>query len=113
MSRITAESADARGIRFSICDRSGAEVGHAYLYIMKNDLHEEPFGLMENVFIKAAHRGKGYGKSLIQQVINRARREGCYKLLATSRHSNDKVHDLYTGLGFTSHGLEFRKDFKS
>ena len=38
----------ACGIRFSI--RSDAEeVARAYLYVMHNDLHDAPFGLLEDV----------------------------------------------------------------
>jgi hypothetical protein len=35
---------------------------------------------------------------------------GCYMLIATSRHSRPKVHDLYRRLGFEDHGIEFRMD---
>ncbi|MEO0537352.1 MAG: hypothetical protein AAF215_26285 [Cyanobacteria bacterium P01_A01_bin.123] len=35
----------------------------------------------------------------------------CYKLIATSRTSRPKVHDLYQRLGFTQQGFEFRIDF--
>lgn len=35
----------------------------------------------------------------------------CYKLIATSRTSRPKVHELYHRLGFTQHGVEFRIDF--
>jgi len=100
----------SRGIRFSL-RKAGVEIGHAYLYLMTNDLHDEPFGLMEDVFIEEEHRGHGGGTKLVRKILQMAKREGCYKLLTTSRHSNDRVHDLYTRLGFSSHGLEFRKDF--
>jgi hypothetical protein len=36
----------AHGIRFSISGAYG-EVARAYLQVMRNDLHEEPFGLLE------------------------------------------------------------------
>ncbi|WP_175561117.1 hypothetical protein [Hydrococcus rivularis] len=37
----------AKGIRFSIED-NGLEIARAYFYLMYNDLHDEPFGLLEN-----------------------------------------------------------------
>lgn len=100
----------SRGLRISVT-RAGVEVGHAYLYFMTNDLHDEPFGLMEDVFVSESVRGQGFGTRLVKKTLQLAQKEGCYKLLATSRHSNDRVHALYTRLGFSSHGLEFRKDF--
>jgi GNAT superfamily N-acetyltransferase len=102
----------ARGIRFSI-RRDGGEVARAYLYLMTNDLHAAPFGLMEDVHVAESERGGGLGTALVNQVIAAAREAGCYKLIATSRASRPKVHALYERLGFTSHGLEFRMDFEA
>ncbi len=100
-----------QGIRLAISDDSGAEQGHAYLYIMYNDLHQRPFGLMEDVFMEESARGKGYGTQLLERLIQEAKNQHCYKLIGTSRDSRPKVHQLYQRLGFTSHGREFRMDF--
>lgn len=98
------------GIKFFV-KLNDKEVGRAYLYTMKNDLHREPFGLLEDVFIDENLRGRGMGTKLIKQVIKKAKEIGCYKLIATSRHSRLKVHDLYIRFGFKNHGIEFRMDF--
>lgn len=100
----------SRGIRVSIT-KAGVEVGHAYLYVMTNDHHEKPFGLMEEVFVAEEHRGQRFGTKLVRKIIQLAKKEGCYKLLAASRHSSHAVNDFCAKLGFSSHGLEFRKDF--
>jgi GNAT superfamily N-acetyltransferase len=97
----------ARGIRFSIKGPSG-EIARAYLYVMTNDLHTEPFGLLEDVFVDESQRGSGLGTALVQEVITAAREAGCYKLVATSRASRPKVHELYERLGFQNYGIEFR-----
>jgi len=95
------------GFKFSL-ERSGKEVARAFFYIMRNDLHKEPFGLLEDVFVEESFRGKGLGSKLVKEVIEKARECRCYKLIATSRHSRPKVHDLYERLGFQNWGLEFR-----
>ncbi len=87
------------------------EIARAYLYILKNDLHEQPFGFMEDVFIDEEYRGRGIGSKLVRAVIEEARNSGCYKLICTSRHEKPDVHSLYEKLGFKNHGLEFRIDF--
>lgn len=98
------------GIKFYV--KSGeAEVGRAYLYLLSNDLHEQPFGFMEDVFVEETQRGSGIGSRLVQRVIDEARVRGCYKLICTSRHEKPKVHELYKTLGFKDHGKEFRIDF--
>ena len=86
-------------------------VARAFLYIMKNDLHEKPFGLMEDVWVDDALRGQGFGTKIVEELIKEAKARGCYKLIATSRRSRDKVHKLYERLGFTSWGYEFRMNF--
>jgi GNAT superfamily N-acetyltransferase len=101
----------AYAIKF-IAEENGKQVGRAFLYIIYNDLHEEPYGLMEDVFVEEECRGQGIGKQLINLLIQEAKDIGCTKLLATSRHSRIKVHELYESFGFKNHGIEFRMDFK-
>jgi GNAT superfamily N-acetyltransferase len=105
--RIDRAEQPARGIRFSIGNERG-EVARAYLYVMTNDLHDAPFGLLEDVFVAESERGGGLGTALVNEVIAAAREAGCYKLVATSRASRPKVHELYERLGFANYGIEFR-----
>lgn len=78
---------------------------------MQNDLHQEPFGLMEDVYVDESQRGEGLGTQLVNEIVAAAKEEGCYKLIATSRDSRPNVHELYRHLGFLDHGREFRIDF--
>lgn len=78
---------------------------------MKNDLHEVPFGLMEDVFVDETLRGQGIGTKIVQKLIEVAKEKKCYKLICTSRYSKPKVHELYEKIGFKDHGKEFRIDF--
>lgn len=107
---ITQETNQCSGIRISLRD-GDKEVGRAFLYIMRNDSHTQPFGFMEDVYVTDKVRGQGLGTLLVQSIIKLARDSGCYKLIATSRHNRERVHRLYTNLGFHNHGTEFRIDF--
>ncbi len=100
----------ADGIKLYI-EENNTEIGRAYLYILRNDLHEKPFGIMEDVFIDEKCRGLGIGSQLVNALISEAKAQDCYKLICTSRHEKPKVHKLYEKLGFKNHGLEFRIDF--
>lgn len=108
--KFTRNEANCSGIRIACTDDQGREIGHAFLFVMRNDLHDRPFGLMEDVHVEEDRRGQGIGSLLVHRVIAAARELNCYKLIATSRNSRDKVHRLYQTLGFTSHGQEFRID---
>ena len=105
--KITTNEVKAKGIKFSVVE-SDREVARAYLYLMHNDLHPEPFGLLEDVYVIENKRGEGLGTKLVNRVIEAAKKQGCYKLIATSRKSRPKVHQLYKRLSFEEHGLEFR-----
>lgn len=108
---ILQEKVDACGIKFFVEDK-GVGVARAYLYILRNDLHEHPFGLMEDVYVDEKLRGQGLGRDLVKRVIAEARAQDCYKLICTSRYGKeDSVHALYVRLGFADHGKEFRIDF--
>ncbi|HTE48893.1 MAG TPA: GNAT family N-acetyltransferase [Candidatus Paceibacterota bacterium] len=89
---------------------NSALLGSAYLYIMFNDLHKEPFGFLENVFVQEVNRGSGIGKKIVQAAIEEAKIQKCYKIICTSRSDNSAVHTFYNKLGFSDYGKEFRLD---
>jgi len=105
--RIKRKQIHSKGVRISI-NEGGKEIAHAYLYIMQNDRHEEPFGLIENIFVEEASRSKGHGTELLEKLIKEAQKGGCYKIIATSRHARETVHRWYEKLGFEDYGVEFR-----
>ena len=109
--QLTITRAPASGIRITRAVK-GKVIGRAFLYILWNDLHDRPFGFMEDVFVEPEHRGSDVGTALVKRVIAETRKRGCYKLVATSRYERDRVHALYLKLGFKDHGKEFRIDFK-
>lgn len=100
----------ARGIRFSETSE-GVEIGRAYLYVLQND-SPRVFGLLEDVYVDELARTSGVGRRLVEAVIARARKEGCYKLIATSRDDGTRqtVHAWYLRIGFRDYGKEFRMD---
>ncbi len=97
----------AFALKFTI-EEAGREVGRASLYLLFNDLHIEPYGLLEDVFVQEEYRGKGYARELIYAVIEEAKKQKCYKLIATSRESRSEVHAMYQKYGFEKYGFEFR-----
>ena len=101
------ETISAQGIKLSV-EIEGKGAARAYLYIMRNDLHQKPFGLLEDVFVDESLRSQGIGTELVNKIIEEAKKNDCYKIVATSRNSRPRVHELYKRLGFEEWGLEFR-----
>lgn len=109
--KVIKQRSAANGLKFTTSDSQGREIARAYLYLLRNSLHPEPFGLMEDVYVDEQYRSQGLGTQLVKAIIAAAKKSGCYKLIATSRESRVDVHELYQHLGFVDYGREFRIDF--
>lgn len=110
MKLIKKEITDTVGVKISV-EEDGREVGRVRLYVLKNDVHEKPFGFLEYVIIDEAYRSKGYGNLLVEEIIKVAQERGCYKLICTSRFGKEQIHAWYEKFGFKQHGVEFRMEF--
>ncbi len=86
----------------------GREIGRAFLYILKNDLRDQPFGYFEDLFVDENYRKQGVGTKIIKELIKLAKENNCYKIVATSRHESENVHRLYKKIGFEDFGKEFK-----
>ena len=108
---IQSKDVSGHGVKLYV-EHDGQEIARAYVYIFRNDLHDRPFGLMEDVHVDDPFQRKGIGTNLVERVIAIAREQGCYKLICTSRYGKENsVHKMYLDLGFRDHGKEFRIDF--
>lgn len=107
---LKSQDIQSKAIRFSLED-NGQEIGRVFLYLIQNELHPVPYGLLEDLFVVESHRNQGVGRQLVEKVIVAAKENHCTKLLATSRHGRDELHAWYERLGFKNHGVEFRMDF--
>ncbi len=102
---------ESRAINLFV-ERDGKQVGRVSLFLIYNDLHKEPYGFIEDLYVEEESRGEGIGTALIKEIINEAKSRNCYKLIATSRFEREKLHKYYLKFGFKSYGYEFRLDLK-
>lgn len=98
-----------RGVRL-VAKNNDQEIARAVIYFLKNELHSQPFGFIEDVYVDEVFRGRGIGSALVKELVNIAKANECYKIIMTSRYANEKVHKLYNKLGFMNWGKEFRMD---
>ena len=91
---------------------NGQEIARASIFLIKNGLHNEPYALLEDVFVQEQFRSQGYGIKVVKAAIEEAKKESCYKIIGTSRYGREKVHEFYKKLGFQDYGKEFRLDMK-
>ena len=85
----------------------------SHLYVLESDgqfigmttlcLYQCPTGWkawIEDVVVDQNYRGKGYGKVMIEKVIELCRNKGNVTLMLTSRPSRVAANQLYQSLGF-------------
>lgn len=106
------EELTSKAIKVTLNDpKTKKPVARAFVYLIKNELHDAPYGLLEDVYVLEECRGKGLGKKIVRHAIDAAKQAGCYKLIATARYSKGWLVPFYEGLGFKKWGTEFRMDF--
>lgn len=88
------------------------KIAWGYLYVIFQDRHAEPYGLLENVYVEAERRNKGLGRTIVRALIAEAKKQRCYKIIGTSKAANTNAHRFYERLGFKNVGYEFRMDLK-
>ena len=105
--RINKKIIPIQGIKLFI-KKDGEEIARAFLYILKNDIRGKKFGYLEDVFVDENFRDQGIGTKLLKKVIIEAKKNNCYKIVATSRKGKKKVHAFYEKMGFKNFGIEFK-----
>lgn len=109
--KISQKPAEASGIKFFII-KDGKEIARAFLYVMRNDIRNDIFGYLEDLFVEEEFRGQGIGTQLVNVVIDKAKQLGCYKLELNTQLENKGAQKLYKKMGFKNLGLEFKMYFK-
>ena len=108
--KIKTKNITSTGIKV-ICEIDKKEVGRAYLYLIKNDLHKKPLGYLEDVFVEKEFRGQGISLKILNKIFELSKENNCYKLVCTSRYGKEKIHKYYEQLGFEITGKSFRMNF--
>lgn len=75
----------------------------------------QPFGVVENVVVTQAMRGRGIGRLLLSRVEQLAVANDCTKLMLLSSTSREAAHSFFRRCGFagdTKHAfVKYRRQF--
>lgn len=85
---------------------NGEVIGRVRFFVLFNELHESPFGLMEDLFVEEDNRNRGIGEALVKAALEEARKNKCYKFVFTC--SRQELYGWYEKQGFVKYGAEFR-----
>jgi GNAT superfamily N-acetyltransferase len=95
------ELLDRDGVRVFVADIGYGPIATCTLIIVPNLTRGgRPFGFIENVVTHAAVRGHGHGRALLDEALNTAWRQGCYKVMLLTGRKDEAVWRFYEGAGF-------------
>lgn len=91
-----------------VAEEAQQVIGTFALLIMDNLAHRgTPSGVVEDVVVSAAHRGRGIGGAMMRFAMARCALHGCYKMALSSNLKRTAAHAFYDSLGFERHGFSF------
>lgn len=83
-----------------VAETDGEVAGSVVLVIVPNLGHGgAPYAVVENVVVDEAWRGRGIGKALMEEAVERARLAGVYKLALCSNVEREEAHRFYLAAG--------------
>lgn len=77
-------------------------IGFALFFHNFSTFVSKPGIYLEDLFVKESHRGKGYGKKLLLQVIALAKQRNCGRVDWSVLNWNKPAIDFYESLGATA-----------
>jgi N-acetylglutamate synthase-like GNAT family acetyltransferase len=84
-----------------VAEAPGLLCGTAFLTLCLDPMYGfEPYGVVENVIVLPAERGRGTGTALLRGVEQLARQARCTKLMLLSSRSRSEAHQFFGRLGF-------------
>lgn len=60
----------------------------------------KPYAVVENVVTHADHRGRGYGKAVLDEALSFAWSQGCYKAMLMTGRKDEATLQFYETVGF-------------
>lgn len=88
-------------LHYFVAEIDGDLVATCNLTVVPNLTHDfQPWGIVENVVTHVDYRRQGIGRRMIDAALDKAWREGCYKVMLMSGATREDAHEFYRALGF-------------
>lgn len=108
--KIIEREIDPRGVRISINDEAGTEIAHAYVFILCNDFHDDPFAFVGEVMIAKSDRlqEQRIAKELKQKIMEVIKYHCCYEIIACDQNVRTRTRQFYQDMDFVSNGRQLK-----
>ena len=97
------------GHRMSIVEDAATGERVGYTWWAERDLDAGPAAWVYDVYIDEPHRGRGFGRGLMEAVEAQVREAGLTRMELHVWVDNDPAISLYRSLGFVAMGMEMFK----
>ncbi len=93
-----------------VAEQRGQIIGTLDLLVVANLTHDaQPWAVVENVVVDPQRRGRGIGRALMEDALDRATRAGCHKVELLLHESGPQAHGFCASLGFADSTEGFRR----
>ncbi|MFJ9555541.1 GNAT family N-acetyltransferase [Nocardiopsis sp. NPDC101807] len=93
-----------------VAEQRGQIIGTLDLLVVANLTHDaQPWAVVDNLVVDPLTRGRGIGRALMEDALDRAAQAGCYKVELLSHESRHGAHRFYAALGFDNSAEGFRR----
>ena len=80
---------------YYLVELEGSAIGMGALHQVRENVAE-----IKRMYIRPAYRGKGYGKALLQQLLQKVKEYGCHTIHLESARFMTAAQNLYRSFGF-------------
>mgnify|MGYP003579492472 CR=1 FL=1 len=86
-----------------VAEHAGDVIGTCYLNVVPNlSRGGAPYGVLENVVVTQALRGRGIGQAMVGFALARAWQRGCYKVMLQTGSRRESTHHFYRACRFSA-----------
>ncbi|MFC5405051.1 ribosomal protein S18-alanine N-acetyltransferase [Cohnella soli] len=85
--------------KYMIMERGDEIIGYGGMWLIIDEAH------VTNIAVREKHRGRGYGKSLLREMMRTAYFLGARRMTLEVRVSNEIAQSLYRQMGFYPSGV--------
>jgi ribosomal protein S18 acetylase RimI-like enzyme len=103
--RTCADLLNDAGSHILVAEVDGSPVGFITFSARQTILHRSPSGLIDELAVSAAHRGRGVGKQLVLAAIATCKEIGCCEVEVSTEKTNTEARELYRKCGFVERGI--------
>ncbi|MDR2424830.1 MAG: GNAT family N-acetyltransferase [Prevotellaceae bacterium] len=92
---------EKQSVKYFVARDKDKIVAACYICIIPNLTYGgKSIGYIENVVTDKNYRRKGIGKKIIENAVNHAKANNCYKVVLQSGNSRMEAHKFYESIGF-------------